>query len=43
MIKDGISQSDRLKRLNETAISQAKSLIDNPSLKKLKSTQKQLT
>ncbi|MBR6500661.1 MAG: KilA-N domain-containing protein [Firmicutes bacterium] len=43
MIKDGVSQSERLKRLNETAISQAKSLIDNPSLKKLKSTPKQLT
>lgn len=43
MIKDGISQSERLKRLNKTAIAQAKSLIDNPSLKKIKSAPQRLT
>lgn len=42
MIKDGISQPERLKRLNEAAISQSKSLIDNPSLKKLKGVPKRL-
>lgn len=35
MIKDGISQSERLERLNQAAITQAKSLADNPSLKRL--------
>lgn len=35
MIKDGISQSERLERLNQAAITQAQSLADNPSLKRL--------
>jgi len=36
MIKDGLPQSERLQRLNDSAISQAKSLHNNPSLKSLK-------
>lgn len=36
LIKEGLSQSERLERLNQSAITQAKSLIDNPSLEKLK-------
>lgn len=36
LIKEGLSQSERVERLNQAAIAQAKSLIDNPSLKKLK-------
>lgn len=43
MIKDGISQPDRLQKLNKAAISQAESLVNNPSLKKIKSSAKQLT
>lgn len=35
LIKRGISQVDRLVALNETAISQMKSLINNPAIKKL--------
>ena len=34
-IKKGLSQSERLETLNNIAISQMKSLIDNPSVKKL--------
>ena len=36
MIKDGLPQPERLQRLNDSAISQAKSLQNNPSLKALK-------
>ena len=36
LIKEGLSQSERLERLNNAAIAQAESLIDNPSLEKLK-------
>lgn len=36
LIKQNLSQSKRLIRLNQTAISQMKSLIGNPSIKKLK-------
>lgn len=36
MIKDGVSQAERLMRLNATAKSQMASLIENPSLKRLK-------
>lgn len=36
MIKDGLTQPERLQRLNDSAISQAKSLQNNPSLKVLK-------
>lgn len=36
MIKNGISQTQRLINLNEMAISQMKSLINNPTIKKLK-------
>lgn len=36
LIKDGISQSERLVKLNAAAKSQMTSLIENPSLKKLK-------
>jgi len=36
LIKQEIPQSERLVQLNQTAISQMKSLIDNPSIKKLK-------
>lgn len=36
MIKDGVSQAERLMRLNTTAKSQMASLIENPSLKRLK-------
>ncbi|MDA3939590.1 MAG: KilA-N domain-containing protein [Spirochaetia bacterium] len=35
LIKRGLSQTDRLIALNETAISQIKSLINNPAIKKL--------
>ncbi len=42
MIKEGIPQPERLEKLNEAAITQSKSLIDNPSLKKLKGTPKRL-
>ncbi|PIS22300.1 DNA-binding protein, partial [candidate division WWE3 bacterium CG08_land_8_20_14_0_20_41_10] len=35
LIREGLSQPDRLKKLNATAISQVKSLLDNPSVKKL--------
>lgn len=35
LIKDGLCQTKRLEKLNKAAITQAKSLIDNPSLKKL--------
>jgi len=34
-IKQGLSQSDRLKQLNEVAISQMKSLLENTTVKKL--------
>lgn len=36
LIRRGISQSERLIQLNTIAISQLKSLVDNPSVKKLK-------
>lgn len=36
MIKDNISQKERLIRLNRTAITQLQSLADNPSFKKIK-------
>lgn len=36
LIRQNLLQSDRLKKLNETAIFQMKSLIENQSLKKLK-------
>jgi hypothetical protein len=35
LIKRGLPQADRLIALNETAISQIKSLINNPTIKKL--------
>ena len=35
-IRQGISQSDRLRKLNEIAIIQMRSLLDNPSVRKLK-------
>lgn len=38
LIKDGLSPQDRLIRLNEAAITQLKSLIDNPTIKKLDDT-----
>lgn len=38
LIKEGYPQSERLDKLNKTAISQAKSLISNPSFKKIKDT-----
>jgi len=34
-IKEGLSQKERLTKLNEVAISQMTSLLDNPSIKKL--------
>ena len=40
LIKDGIPQPDRLVKLNATAQSQMTSLLENPSLKKLKQTTK---
>lgn len=42
MIKEGLPQSERLEKLNEAAIMQSKSLMDNPSLKKLKTSPKKL-
>ncbi len=36
LIRLGVSQGERLKKLNEIAISQMKSLLDNASIKKLK-------
>ena len=36
LIKDGIPQPDRLVKLNAAAKSQMTSLLENPSLKKLK-------
>jgi len=36
LIKQEIPQSERLVQLNQAAISQMKSLIGNPSIKKLK-------
>ena len=42
MIKEGLPQSVRLEKLNEAAITQSKSLIDNPSLKRIKNTPKRL-
>ena len=36
LIKQGLSQSDRLEKLNQIAISQMKSLLTNPAVKKLK-------
>ena len=36
LIKQNLSQSDRLEKLNQIAISQMKSLLANPSVKKLK-------
>mgnify|MGYP001620181306 FL=1 len=35
LIKQGFSQKDRLRRLNTTAISQMKSILGSPTLKKL--------
>ncbi len=35
-IRQKLSQPDRLKRLNEIAIIQMRSLLDNPAVKKLK-------
>ena len=40
MIKSGIPQAERLSRLNQMAISQIKSLINNPTLNKLIDTDK---
>lgn len=40
MIKSGIPQSERLSRLNQMAISQMKSLINSPTIKKLVDTNK---
>ncbi len=37
LIRQGLTQPERLKRLNEIAIIQMKSLLGNPSIKKLKS------
>lgn len=34
-IRQGLPQSDRLRRLNQLAISQLKSLANNPSIKQL--------
>ena len=36
LIKQEISQSERLVQLNQTAISQMQSLVGSPSIKKLK-------
>ncbi len=36
LIQQGLTQSERLKQLNQTAISQMKSLLNNYNLKKLK-------
>ena len=36
LIKEGFPQSERLEKLNQSAITQATSLLDNPSLKRLK-------
>lgn len=36
LIKQGLSQSDRLEKLNQIAISQMRSLLANPTVKKLK-------
>ena len=36
LIKEGVPQSERLEKLNQSAITQATSLLDNPSLKRLK-------
>lgn len=38
LIKDGMPQAERLERLNRAAISQAKSLLTSPAIKKLKAT-----
>ena len=38
LIKDGMPQAERLERLNRAAISQAKSLLKSPAIKKLKAT-----
>ncbi|MEE0741502.1 MAG: KilA-N domain-containing protein [Emergencia sp.] len=38
LIKDGIPQHERLIKLNQAAITQLNSLIDNPSMRKLKDT-----
>ena len=35
LIKEGVPQSERLEKLNQSAITQATSLLDNPSLKRL--------
>lgn len=35
LIRQGLSQSERLQKLNETAIQQMRSLLSNPSVKKL--------
>ena len=40
LIKQGLSQSERLKQLNQIAISQMKSLLENASVKKLSSGRK---
>lgn len=37
LIRQGLSQSERLRKLNEIAIIQMKSILGNPSLKKLRS------
>lgn len=37
LLKQELPQNERLVRLNQTAITQIKSLIDNPSVKKLSS------
>lgn len=36
MIREGLSQPERLQKLNDIAISQMKSLLDNPAIKQLK-------
>ena len=36
LIKDGVPQHDRLIRLNQAAINQLNSLIDNPSVEMIK-------
>jgi len=37
LIRQGLAQPERLKRLNEIAIIQMTSLLNSPSIKKLKS------
>ena len=43
MIADGLSQSERLQKLNHIARTQLKSLLNNPTVNKLKDSNKKLT